>query len=647
MPTSLNTIEYVFTGDNASVAGGTARSTLLNAVTIHVPETTGRVFKAATLLVMVRDTVTAAASMTSWSVTATLNAVSSGALTTTNTPTNTGEQQSFMLSWNLLDLFVDNFGAGTSQTLTVSMTIGGLATRVTGIKLILTYEFDTSNTTRIKTVRLPIQSTTDRLTNVLALIDNLPDIDAICPEASKVYRCTGFEFWTNEAANATTDHSLEVQIDAEAATVLSTSEQALNSSCLLWLTWRRDDIDETVTHTLNARWTGAAAYSTFGGYLTVTYEYDHSTTTSVMNSLIIPVGDLPAFVGATTTANRDEIERSILIMDPATVTLAQSAVWLTCNGQSDYTLNIVVGDGSTFQTGVTYQVRAGGLTCGGQSIVHRIDSGGSPGSYGTFARGENDFHLRLFANNDAGISNVSAVLILNYTSGIASSEASTNTKSIFWQMYPYSATVNGAMGGQVGGHDTPATISFQIPETNWWMNALSFFIHFNMSSGNGGMAMQAEYMGSEGPFGGGVGWAEILTSVVSTDAERGESLAFARARSNYKRHPNDPDTSRMDIETARLYKVDLSSTGLCTYYGWVTYHSHTWTISGTVSGYTGDGSGITVQIRRADNDDLVYSATTSAGGGYTATVYDNVVSYYATARQDDTHVGRSGNGTAS
>jgi hypothetical protein len=72
-----------------------------------------------------------------------------------------------------------------------------------------------------------------------------------------------------------------------------------------------------------------------------------------------------------------------------------------------------------------------------------------------------------------------------------------------------------------------------------------------------------------------------------------------------------------------------------------------WTVSGTISGYTGDGSGITVEIFRVDTGEKVLQATTAAGGTFSKTWFENTISLFASARQDSTHAGRSESGVAS
>jgi hypothetical protein len=73
-----------------------------------------------------------------------------------------------------------------------------------------------------------------------------------------------------------------------------------------------------------------------------------------------------------------------------------------------------------------------------------------------------------------------------------------------------------------------------------------------------------------------------------------------------------------------------------------TYHGITFTASGNVINYTGDGSGITVTVHRSDTGEKIATATTAIGGAYTVTeVFDTNITHFSEARQDGTHLGRS------
>jgi hypothetical protein len=156
-----------------------------------------------------------------------------------------------------------------------------------------------------------------------------------------------------------------------------------------------------------------------------------------------------------------------------------------------------------------------------------------------------------------------------------------------------------------------------------------------------GYVLDIEKLSAEGN-----GWVTLFSSLYTGVAENGCWINNGACRFAFKRWPNDTDTSRVDIEGARTWRIY----GTSKQYGiglWVTWHSHTFTISGTVSGYVdADGAGLTVKFFRCSDGLYLGSATTSAGGAYTFTWYDNTEDYRAICEEDSTHVGASVAGTA-
>lgn len=82
---------------------------------------------------------------------------------------------------------------------------------------------------------------------------------------------------------------------------------------------------------------------------------------------------------------------------------------------------------------------------------------------------------------------------------------------------------------------------------------------------------------------------------------------------------------------------------------WYTYNTITYTVSGTCSGYINDGSNIDIDVFRildVDKYEQVLSLKTIVGGTFSGQFVNNTDTLFVSARQDDTHVGRSANGTA-
>jgi hypothetical protein len=117
------------------------------------------------------------------------------------------------------------------------------------------------------------------------------------------------------------------------------------------------------------------------------------------------------------------------------------------------------------------------------------------------------------------------------------------------------------------------------------------------------------------------------------------------SRKSWRRFPEDPDTDRLDIETSRSFRVDTGVLSTSWYGVWITYHSITYSISGTI---TGSGGGtVNIDAYRDDTDEKIGSTSRVGDGVYLITWYDDTVNVYAAAREDTTHVGRSDTDTAS
>ena len=145
----------------------------------------------------------------------------------------------------------------------------------------------------------------------------------------------------------------------------------------------------------------------------------------------------------------------------------------------------------------------------------------------------------------------------------------------------------------------------------------------------------------------GYGWNPAYAGTISADGEIGPMMVIARLRDYFQRFPTDPDSTRLQPGRNRFFSIDSSTTSWVTGFFFATYHTIDYTLTGSISGSSGDGSGINVDFFRSDNDDYIATTTTTTGGQFQALWYDNNIPLYAVARQDDTHVGRSANSTAS
>jgi hypothetical protein len=76
----------------------------------------------------------------------------------------------------------------------------------------------------------------------------------------------------------------------------------------------------------------------------------------------------------------------------------------------------------------------------------------------------------------------------------------------------------------------------------------------------------------------------------------------------------------------------------------MTYHTITYTVSGSVTGSA--GGTVNLELERDGTDELVLSTSRTGNGSFSFTWYDNTENVYVSAREDSTHLGRSDQGTA-
>ncbi|MGV0984981.1 MAG: hypothetical protein ACOYB2_10530 [Limnohabitans sp.] len=667
MALRTKTIEYVLPSNTAGLAATTRYD--WGSQTLYVPETASRTFKSVTVRVSAKDGTTTAASMTAFLIGAKLGAASSQDVEWTSTVTNSGDHNSWEFVADFTAYFASNFGAGASQSFVGAVRFTGPVTTNISYKLLITYEFDdASATTRIKTVRIPLDAPTSVLTATLTEIgtNQVPDLDDFLPESSKVYRDMFFEIWTNDAGNATTTFALGLQLDSEAETSFAIQQQALNTAVACRYIWKRTDMATNVVHAFKARSNNLASrFTALSVVLVVTYEYDHGASTRIMNSLMIPVLDEPGHL------QQGQYVWSVggaefFIAEPGTITLVQSGVFVTCQDTGTVNLGIEVGNANE----QTYTLTAGSVQSGGAYALYRVDAGaaGAPNGNAAVAlsRGRNSVRVYARGGSSAGTmgSMVTGVLYLNYTSDKAAAGADAHNRTTWQTLYAMSTNASvvtsvaqkrefypyGVVGGS--GYGDP-----YLSQSKYWLNAVGF-----RSSGMATFAAAAYVGATWAPKAGengavtdyGDGSEPAFSQLFLTDAELGVYDTYPGASSSrkWKRHPDDPDVHRYDVEATQRY-WQLEST--VTWFPWLemflTYHEIAFTVAGNVVDYDGDGSGISCYLHRAntspDHGEVLSKVLTAAGGGYSFTWYDDVESVYVDAYQNGSHLGRSANGVAS
>jgi len=614
--------------------------------TIYIPETTSRSFVSVSMEVVCGDNGAGNVALSAWGL---QGSCDSGSNWTTAVIGSgyaaTAENISHIFFVDMTDEFTSRFGSGTSGTFMYGIYLDyASAINFTNVsaKLIITYNYDDSaHNTRIKTVRIPIESFNGRLSNTAQIIrqgtitNQIPALDTFLPETSKVYRQITAELWSNTLPSAATATTLYVKLDSGGAeTTYGTLGTTLVTPVTLRFFFNLNSMDTSLSHDLYARHAVASQsyFTNIGGWVIVTYEYDHSNSNTIMNSLFMGFGETTC--NTRLVGDKDIVSIQRFIEEPGTITLQQSAIWVTAAaGTTNRTFNFGVGS----QTVTGYTVTTGGGMAGMLSIFHRVDSGSYRGAGITLDRGLNIFTAQWYASAIDTFSNVSCLMILNYTSGKHASGDGVHSHSVHWNIFSNNRATT--------AYIPPLSASRQptIIEPNYYLLGVMPVVYQNGTTGAiQYLVFQCENLSTESNAG---GWTDLFSSVGITSNERMFQISNGVCRFAFKRWPLDTDSTRLDIEGARSWRI----TGLSAQYGvglWITYHSVTYTIAGSIKNYTGDGSGITVNIHRTDTDELIGSTTTSVGGSYTITWYDNETNVYANAIQNSTHIGRSIDGLA-
>lgn len=635
MATRLKTVHYAFP-TLASLTNNTL--TNLTQITIFLPETGTKTFRSVVAHVTFDDIITnTGGSLTTKTLNFRLGAVAYTSIANANTLTNSGENLSFHLTADYTSHFTTNW-TGTSMTADFQLQINQSTGTTTGfvnvgVTLEITYEYDDTSTTQIKSVMIPLNAPTSNITTGAVTYDTFPALDTYLPETSKVYRNMYIVVQGNTHINAaTTDNTMTINLGASTVTT-GNYEGALASDRWFRYVWNLTAAGFTATNaTQNFQLSVTVArFNHPQCYAVITYEYDESTSTSIMNSVMLPL-DINAPFGGTTSSDYQRAQRDFFIQEPGTITTNKIAFfpfWSQIAAIGG--LNMRIGTGAF----VAY-TDAASVLCGTNGSMVRNDSAF------TLIHGRNTLNFDVYRTDTADFGwNASGFWLINYTSGKHSTGSGAHNHSVFWGLQQ-----NGTAAA--ADNYTIAATSLIIPETNYYMTAIGTRL-ITLLSGTvvpAGFSIGVERLSAEG----GVEWENVYADITQTDAEIGTFYAWSQSKSIFKRWPNDPDSDRIDVETSRRWRANLPQPTATGTSGWIglsqlfTYHTITYTVSGTVSGSS--GGTVTLNLCRSNTGERVLTTTRSGNGSYSFTWYDDTENVFVEARESGTLLGRSDDGVA-
>lgn len=271
MAIRTKTIEYTLLQQAAQVAS--AVSMVGATISLAIPETTGRTFRSVYVEVWGNH---ATANITDVAIELDVGGVNDTGPVFGTVHTGTGEDFTTIHLADFTSHFVSNYsGTSTDAVLTVSFT--GPGSNVAGAKIYITYDYDDSASTQIHTVKLFIGSDLGTLASPTSAF-SVPDLDALLPETSIVYRDVFFVLRSVHSSNSV-DSTVQARLDAEGFATLAVVEGSSKLDTRYTLFYSRNDMDTSVVHTVEFQDTTSVGLNHASVELVVTYEYANSSTT--------------------------------------------------------------------------------------------------------------------------------------------------------------------------------------------------------------------------------------------------------------------------------------------------------------------------------------------------------------------------------
>ncbi len=635
MATRIKTVEFAFPSRNTSLAANTRNN--FAAITLYLPETTSRTFRSVRMTITARDNVTTATSIGNQLMGIKLGAAAfSDVDPIATSSSNSGESGSYNIERDITSYFTTNFGGGASQTCQVAYRAVGAATINISAKLYITYEYDDSDATHVKTVKIPLDSDTGALTTTLTEIgtNQIPALDSFLPETSKVYRNIWFELYYNEYTVGTAnDAQLGMQVDSGTEYLTGLHESALASSLMGVHFWDQGAAPAWSTasaHAFKLRSSTITTASTFnhvGVVLCVSYEFA-ANSSSIINSLELL---LPVISGPYTAAAADAARSALtlLISEPGTIAQVQGGVLMTYKSGGSAVNPVVKLGAGTARTYTDPAVSA----MGSYFHTQRCDSGGAGGSAWTLARGFNVLYVDVYTSAGTQPSSFCPILILNYTSGNDGNGGSRHNRTLSFNGVNTQTAVT-------GGILSPTQTAWLPDSEGWFLNNLGI-ISRNHNNGTSTQALSLRVEAASGELAGDnfydTGtwfWPQLNELSAHITTFNLETVAHAF----WDRWYNDPDTTRMSLTAARRFCFNsVIHTNLAMEFK-VTKHSITKATAGTIAGSAGGTVTIEAYSPRFGK---IGSTSRSGNGAYSIPWYDITENVKVYARESGTLLGAS------
>lgn len=525
---------------------------------------------------------------------------------------NSGEAYTMYYLVDATDWFKNNY-TGTSQNIDFGISeYASLSTarlvpnKYYSVELVMTYTADVSGTS-IKTVNIPLNSQLGNITNTLTTFDTIPALNDYLPEAGKVVRDCYIKLIGNNIAENVTTAQIGIQIDSDDVNYSNVLENSLLSSTMDKFIINCSSMNISAGHDLKIGLRGPlnVEYSNLSAEMVVTYEYDLANSSRVMNSIILPYNITTQGLRPSVEIEDAEIiSGDFYIQEPASISGARVGLYgyYTDTGSSYIGLK---GEYESSETNLIYDstssVHCGGFTFG--RLINNIPN---------FSRGKNIIKTSLI--NKSLINSayfVSGYYLVNYTSGIytnGSKQPNKHNRSV--------STLVNNLGTNRNFYKTK--YSNDSLGTEYYLNDAAFCI-YNISQNASTFSSNVDIMvdrRNQTP--------SIIPLGSSGWANDGELMTFINYISFHENVKNYPTQNRLyNMGTAETLRIEVGNLPIkSSIENIIAVHNITHSGTGSIVGYDGDGSGISVNIYNT-NLDILINTTTTIGGGFAFTWYDN------------------------
>lgn len=565
----------------------------------------------------------------------TINGVRTALPHMTGSVVSSGESYCIRRRIDLTSAFVANY-TGTSQTVTLDfgllIGIDVAANNVlqgVQVELFVNHEFDESLSpaTAQTTLELHSASPNAALTTTHLLVDTFEALTLptgfVLEQAYFVVECN--TYGTNTAGT----QQLAVRVNGGTEQLTPAFLNPGISGVALKYAFPLVGYDPSIANTLEMRTLNAATapFDFACGRLMLTYRWS-AASARMLSSMTRLIGIAPRL--STILAQARVVESGVLIAENS-ITMRRSVCVTDCNfaaatsGAASLSLKLT-GEGS--YTTYTLATPKRNSIGGGTRVNRKFTN--------AFARGYNSLECWAYTTTvGAEAFCVRANLVYEH-----------DTPAAGWWAAPVTLkyNLNQILASNSNGANVAIRfIDIQNISSNYYVEDVHIDFNAPLLSTSSAVSVDMALLAGEG-----TGYIQVSAVNSTVFSEIGNRYLYIPVKPAFARWPGDAKPVN-DVQAAaapwgsRITGIHASTGTVWDFGVNATIRHQLFTISGTLTGYAGDGSGIPVAIYEASSRQILRTTTTAIGGTFSVPWHDNTTQVFVTVLQDSSRKERSEN----